>query len=258
MIPEPAAFRNPAETMEPVFKVRDPAQVALFLYWLNLQNPRGPALPANLEGPDPGSHPALSLSHHQQALNWLARRLPASPSQPPVERPEAPDKPPPPEKTFQGTSISSLVDQVAERHQIPKTLFHRLIRLESGFDPRALSHRGAMGLGQLMPETARELGLTLDAKGAPGSVWHPESNLEASARYLQWLRGKFLDRGITGREAWRFAAGAYNAGIGNISKAMARLQGPRSMRWEAVSRELPAVTGAASRETLRYVRKLRI
>lgn len=55
-------------------------------------------------------------------------------------------------------------------------LFVELIRAESGFNPRALSPKGAQGLGQLMPDTARELGVR--------DPWDPEQNLDGAARYF--------------------------------------------------------------------------
>ena len=61
----------------------------------------------------------------------------------------------------QKQSLSKLVNRIAHKNNVPERLFQKLIDTESGFDPNAKSSRGAMGLGQLMPATAKELGLNL-------------------------------------------------------------------------------------------------
>lgn len=89
----------------------------------------------------------------------------------------------------------ALARAAARRHGIPEDLFLRLVQQESGWNPRARSPKGALGLGQLMPATARRLGVDpLD----------PAQNLEGAARYL---RQQFLRFGN-----WRLALAAYNAG----------------------------------------------
>ena len=114
-----------------------------------------------------------------------------------------------------------------------------------------------MGLGQIMPETATELGLTIGDDETLGSVWHAESNLDASARYLKKLFDKYQKEGISEKEAWSFAAGAYNAGMGNIAKAMNEISLEPVKTWDQVAEVLPQVTGKYSQETIRYVNRLR-
>ena len=83
----------------------------------------------------------------------------------------------------------------ARRHNIPEDLFLRLVRTESNFHPAAKSTKGALGLAQLMPHTARLLGVNpLD----------PGENLDGGARYLSQQYRRFGD--------WRLALAAYNAG----------------------------------------------
>lgn len=157
------------------------------------------------------------------------------------------------------TPIRQLISETAGKYGIPEPWFEKLIRQESGLDPAAESPKGAMGLGQLMPATARELGLRASSPRdrEEGSVWHPASNLDASARYLRQLYDLYANKGIDANEVWSFAAGAYNAGMGNIQKALDRLESGRPPAWEDVAAVLPQVTGTASRETLRYVDNLR-
>ncbi|MGB3797525.1 MAG: lytic transglycosylase domain-containing protein [Alteraurantiacibacter sp.] len=75
-------------------------------------------------------------------------------------------------------------------------LFIELVRAESAFNPRALSPKGAQGLGQLMPATARTLGVS--------DPWNPVQNLDGAARYLCAQLERFGDA--------RLALAAYNAG----------------------------------------------
>lgn len=83
----------------------------------------------------------------------------------------------------------------ARRHDVPEDLFLRLVRQESGWNPSALSHKGAIGLAQLMPETARRLGV---------DPHDPYENLDGGARYLARQYRAF--------GSWRLALAAYNAG----------------------------------------------
>ena len=75
----------------------------------------------------------------------------------------------------QGAYVSA-ARAAAQRHQIPEWLFMRLIRQESDWQVGARSHKGAIGLTQLMPNTARELGV---------NPFDPLENLEGGARYLR-------------------------------------------------------------------------
>ena len=154
-------------------------------------------------------------------------------------------------------SLHKIADQIAKKNNVPKRLFRKLIQTESAFNPNAKSPRGAMGLGQLMPATAQELGLSLKADNSSGSIFHPKSNLDASARYLRKLFDKYFGEGIPSEEAWNFAAGAYNAGIGNIGRAMEMVSGETVKKWDQVAEVLPEVTGKYSSETIRYVNHLR-
>ncbi|MHA6262056.1 lytic transglycosylase domain-containing protein [Arenibacterium sp. CAU 1754] len=89
----------------------------------------------------------------------------------------------------------------ARRHNVPEDLFARLIQQESGWNPKAKSHKGAFGLAQLMPGTARALGVD------PSD---PYQNLEGGARYLARQYREF--------GSWRLALAAYNAGPDAVKK----------------------------------------
>lgn len=89
----------------------------------------------------------------------------------------------------------------ARRHGVPEELFLRLVNQESRFNPNARSHKGAIGLAQLMPFTAAKLGV---------DPYDPYQNLDGGARYLAQQYREF--------KSWRLALAAYNAGPGAVKK----------------------------------------
>ena len=102
--------------------------------------------------------------------------------------------------SYRGTYIS-VAQAAARKHDIPEDLFLRLVQQESGWNPNAVSPKGATGLAQLMPQTARNLGVDIN---------DPEENLEGGARYLRAMYDKF--------GSWRLALAAYNAGPGAVEQ----------------------------------------
>ncbi len=99
-------------------------------------------------------------------------------------------------------SLNLLIYEKAQKYGLPPKLLYELVRQESGFNPRAKSPAGAMGLTQLMPGTAKSLGVT--------DPYDPEQNLDAGARYLRQQLDRF------GRID--LALAAYNAGPGAVQK----------------------------------------
>jgi len=93
-----------------------------------------------------------------------------------------------------------LIAQAARRHGVPVALFTALVWQESGFKPRARSRAGARGLTQLMPATARGLGVR--------RIYDPAQNLSGGARYLAAQLARFGSK--------RLALAAYNAGPGAV------------------------------------------
>jgi len=89
------------------------------------------------------------------------------------------------------------INEAAARYAVPERLIWAVIRAESGFQPRAVSRRGAGGLMQLMPETAAILGVR--------DVFDPHQNIDAGVRHLRALIERF------GHDL-RLAVAAYNAG----------------------------------------------
>lgn len=89
----------------------------------------------------------------------------------------------------------------ARKHGVPEDLFLRLVQQESGWNPGAVSSKGATGLAQLMPGTAAKLGV---------DATNPSQNLDGGARYLRQMYDKF--------GSWRLALAAYNAGPGAVEE----------------------------------------
>ncbi len=94
-----------------------------------------------------------------------------------------------------------LARDAARKHAVPEDLFLRLIQQESGWKAAALSHKGAIGLAQLMPGTAAVLRV---------DPHDPRQNLEGGARYLAMQYREF--------GSWRLALAAYNAGPEAVKK----------------------------------------
>lgn len=97
----------------------------------------------------------------------------------------------------------TLIDQAAQRYSVDAALLSAVVEVESAGNPRAVSRAGAQGLAQLMPATARELGVQ--------DPLDPAQNLDGAAKYLRQLLGQF--KGDISK-----ALAAYNAGAGNVQK----------------------------------------
>ncbi|MGE3536755.1 MAG: lytic transglycosylase domain-containing protein [Candidatus Tectimicrobiota bacterium] len=100
-------------------------------------------------------------------------------------------------------NFRTLIDQAARRYHIDAALLSAVVEVESAGNPRAVSPAGAQGLAQLMPGTARDLGVQ--------DALDPAQNLHGAAKYLQQLLGQF--KGDVSK-----ALAAYNAGPGNVQK----------------------------------------
>src|SRR5688500_5329019 len=102
-----------------------------------------------------------------------------------------------------GTDIRALAIAAAQRHGLDPNLVLAVVGVESAFQPGAVSHKGAQGLMQLMPATARELGVT--------DPLDPAQNLDGGTRYLRQLVAMY--GGGLGK-----ALAAYNAGPGAVRR----------------------------------------
>ncbi|MCU0243246.1 MAG: lytic transglycosylase domain-containing protein [Acidobacteria bacterium] len=96
-----------------------------------------------------------------------------------------------------------VIKRIAEKHRIDQELVHVVIRAESNYDAFAVSSAGALGLMQLMPDTARQYGVA--------NVFDPAQNIEGGVRYL-----KDLVRLYNGQT--KLVLAAYNAGQSAVSR----------------------------------------
>lgn len=99
-------------------------------------------------------------------------------------------------------SIDAIILQAAKKYNLNPGLIRSVIKAESGFRADAVSHAGAMGLMQLMPATARSLGVK--------DAFDPAQNIDGGAKYLRQMLDQFGDINL--------ALAAYNAGPGNVQK----------------------------------------
>lgn len=97
--------------------------------------------------------------------------------------------------------VEALIARAAAAHDVDANLVRAVIKVESAFRPKARSHKGAMGLMQLMPATARQYGVR--------NAYDPAENIDAGVRHLRRL----LDRYDV-----RLAVAAYNAGEGTVER----------------------------------------
>lgn len=102
-----------------------------------------------------------------------------------------------------GQHYGDIIDRAAQRFRVPAALVRAVIHVESAFNPRAVSPKGAMGLMQLMPEVAKMRGVK--------RPFDPGENIQGGTRHLAYLLERFQGNR-------KLALAAYNAGEGAVQK----------------------------------------
>ncbi len=132
------------------------------------------------------------------------------------------------ENLEQVKKYKSLIQQYAKQYQFDWLLIVAVIFQESGFDHTQISHRGAVGLMQVLPSTANDKNINIS------KINLPENNIHAGVKYLAFLRNRyFSDKTIEESDRVRMILAAYNAGPAKIRKARAltRKMGLNRNKW---------------------------
>jgi soluble lytic murein transglycosylase-like protein len=101
------------------------------------------------------------------------------------------------------TGLEQTVERIAEQNALPPELLHSVIKVESNYNPYAVSSKGALGMMQLIPSTAKRFGV--------GDVFNPVENIQGGAKYLRYLLDLYNGN-------YPLALAAYNAGEGAVAK----------------------------------------
>ncbi len=100
-------------------------------------------------------------------------------------------------------AYSDMITTACNRHGVDPALVHAIVRVESGFNPYALSRKGAMGLMQLMPQTAVDMNVT--------NTFNPHENIDGGVKYLKYLIDRYEGN-------LSLALAAYNSGETAVKK----------------------------------------
>jgi hypothetical protein len=122
---------------------------------------------------------------------------------PRVVTPQPVNQPEPAETPAATGSLSEMIDSIAAKHEVEGPLVHSVIKAESNYNPLAVSPKGAQGLMQLIPSTARRFGVA--------NTFNPEQNIEGGVKYLKFLMELYHNDYVK-------VIAAYNAGEGAVTK----------------------------------------
>jgi soluble lytic murein transglycosylase-like protein len=157
--------------------------------------------------PVPGATPMAVRAAKSAAaeVNALVANAPSSPVMNTSESDASPDN----REILRGRAMTSaeldsIIEEAARRHDVDPNLVRALIKVESNYDAHAVSRKGAMGLMQLMPSTARTLNVS--------NPFDPQQNVDGGVRHLKHLLQDF-------NGDVKLSLAAYNAGAGAVARS---------------------------------------
>ena len=134
---------------------------------------------------------------------------------------------------------SEYVSKYAEEYDIDENLIYALIKAESNFNEKAVSHQNAKGLMQLMQSTAQDLANRSQIKLTKDNILEPEININLGTQYIALLLNKY--------DSIEVALAAYNAGSGNVD---------RWIKNGTIKSDGSDIENVPYKETNTYVRKI--
>lgn len=143
--------------------------------------------------------PATSITASHENGRTVYMNEPATPTRTPTRTPARRG-----DAAMRARDFDELIERASERHQVDAGLVRSVIKVESNFNPVAVSPKGAMGLMQLMPATARRLSVA--------NPFDPEQNVDGGVRHLKRLLGNY------GGDL-SLSLAAYNAGEGAVARS---------------------------------------